>query len=69
MADRKPPDVVVPLRKMRPCPICSRPSSRENFPFCSPQCADRDLHQWLSGGYAIPAAPDDEDKDDGYGRS
>jgi endogenous inhibitor of DNA gyrase (YacG/DUF329 family) len=33
-------------------------------PFCSQRCADADLRQWLTGGYAIPARPDD-DEDDG----
>jgi hypothetical protein len=30
-------------------------------PFCSKRCADIDLHRWLGGVYAIPAADDEED--------
>jgi uncharacterized protein len=48
----------------KPCPICGKPSVEKFAPFCSKRCADVDLHRWLSGGYAIPAAesgdPDDE---------
>lgn len=47
---------VVPLRPTRPCPICSQPSTRANFPFCSKRCADIDLNRWLTETYVIPAA-------------
>jgi endogenous inhibitor of DNA gyrase (YacG/DUF329 family) len=51
------------------CPICSKPVVPEHAPFCSRRCADVDLHRWLAGRYAIPAAeadtPDDEDAADG----
>jgi endogenous inhibitor of DNA gyrase (YacG/DUF329 family) len=47
---------VVPLRPVRPCPICGKPSARAAYPFCSKRCADVDLNRWLSGSYAIPAA-------------
>lgn len=51
------------------CPICGKPASEKNTPFCSPRCADVDLHRWLQGTYAIPAVevddPDDEDGDSG----
>ena len=43
------------------CPICDAPAAAEYAPFCSKRCADIDLHRWLSGGYAIPAAEDDSD--------
>jgi endogenous inhibitor of DNA gyrase (YacG/DUF329 family) len=46
------------------CPICKRPTAPLLAPFCSQRCADADLRQWLTGGYAIPARPDD-DEDDG----
>lgn len=32
-------------------------------PFCSRRCADADLRQWLTGAYAIPTRPDDEEDD------
>ncbi|WP_421726069.1 DNA gyrase inhibitor YacG [Bauldia sp.] len=57
----KPAAEVVPMRRTRACPICGQPSQRPVFPFCSKRCADIDLHRWLSGSYAIPAADGDED--------
>jgi endogenous inhibitor of DNA gyrase (YacG/DUF329 family) len=54
---------VEPLRKARPCPECGRPSTRENYPFCSDRCRNLDLSRWLTGAYAIPVA-DDESKAD-----
>ena len=47
---------------MSTCPICRRPAEPRWHPFCSRRCADVDLGRWLTGGYAIPAAPDDEDE-------
>lgn len=46
--------------KARACPICGKPASTEDWPFCSKRCADVDLHRWLTGSYAIPAAADPE---------
>jgi endogenous inhibitor of DNA gyrase (YacG/DUF329 family) len=48
----------------RPCPICGKPASAADRPFCSARCADVDLHRWLKGAYALPATPDDDDTDD-----
>lgn len=46
----------------KPCPICGRPSAAAAKPFCSDRCRDVDLNRWLSGSYAIPGKPtDDED--------
>ncbi|MGD9740811.1 MAG: DNA gyrase inhibitor YacG [Bauldia sp.] len=58
-----------PRRKARPCPICGRPSTPALRPFCSAECADRDLHRWLSDKYAIRTIADEDDKDGGYGPS
>lgn len=55
---------VEPLRKPRNCPECGRPSTRENYPFCSARCRELDLSRWLTGSYAIPVA-EDESKADG----
>lgn len=44
----------------KPCPICGKPAFFETRPFCSKRCADIDLHRWLGGTYAIPAAEGDE---------
>ncbi|RVU06422.1 DNA gyrase inhibitor YacG [Novosphingobium umbonatum] len=41
----------------RKCPICGKPRSESHSPFCSSRCRDRDLMQWLSEGYALPAEP------------
>ncbi|MFO1114461.1 MAG: DNA gyrase inhibitor YacG [Beijerinckiaceae bacterium] len=45
----------------RKCPICGKPAVEKYRPFCSRRCADIDLNRWLSGGYAIPAAPDEDE--------
>ncbi|MEO2039195.1 MAG: DNA gyrase inhibitor YacG, partial [Martelella sp.] len=47
---------VEPLRKPRKCPECGRPSTREDYPFCSNRCRELDLSRWLTGSYAIPVA-------------
>lgn len=40
---------------MSQCAYCKRKPYIEGFkPFCSKRCADLDLGQWLTGGYAIP---------------
>ena len=54
---------VTPLRPRRPCPECGKPSSRADYPFCSPRCKDVDLNRWLSGSYAIPVTEEDENLD------
>ena len=43
------------------CPICGRPTEAQYRPFCSRRCADVDLSRWLSGAYAIPTRPDDDE--------
>lgn len=50
---------VTPIRAKRPCPECGKPSSRENYPFCSPRCKDIDLNRWLAGAYVIPGRDGD----------
>ncbi|MGQ7790996.1 DNA gyrase inhibitor YacG [Faunimonas sp. B44] len=56
---------LVPLRPPRTCPICGKRATREAYPFCSKRCADIDLGNWLTGRYAIPASPDDEEEGGG----
>lgn len=47
---------------MPTCPICDKPVTPAQTPFCSQGCRDRDLMRWLDEGYRIPArAEDDED--------
>ncbi|NBC35653.1 DNA gyrase inhibitor YacG [Novosphingobium sp. FSY-8] len=45
----------------RKCPICGRPRVQAHSPFCSTRCRDKDLVQWLSDGYALPAGPAEEE--------
>jgi endogenous inhibitor of DNA gyrase (YacG/DUF329 family) len=47
------------------CPICGKPASPEHRPFCSPRCADVDLHRWLSGGYVLPGSKDPDEAGEG----
>ncbi len=49
----------------RPCPICGKPSTAVDRPFCSRRCADVDLNRWLSGRYAVPASEDDDEGESG----
>ncbi|MBI2718123.1 MAG: DNA gyrase inhibitor YacG [Rhizobiales bacterium] len=51
----------IPLRPRRPCPICGKPSTQKQHPFCSGRCAQIDLHRWLGGSYAIPATVAEEE--------
>ncbi|GGD69382.1 DNA gyrase inhibitor YacG [Croceicoccus mobilis] len=44
-------------RAVKSCPMCGKPRSETHAPFCSSACKDRDLVQWLQGGYAIPGEP------------
>ncbi|MCI0465982.1 MAG: DNA gyrase inhibitor YacG [Beijerinckiaceae bacterium] len=52
---------------VRPCSICGKPAAHAFRPFCSKRCADIDLHRWLGGIYAVPAA--DEPDPGGSGES
>ena len=45
------------------CPLCGKPQEAAYRPFCSRRCADVDLHRWLAGRYAIPAAAEDDEED------
>jgi len=57
---------VVRLKPARKCPICGKPATQANYPFCSPRCQDIDLNRWLSDSYRIPTneAPKQAEKDD-----
>ena len=43
------------------CPICGKPAIPQNQPFCSPRCADVDLHHWLTGRYVVPDSADPDE--------
>ena len=49
---------------MSKCAICGKAQDPKYRPFCSKRCADVDLNRWLSGGYAIPAAEEDDPDDE-----
>jgi endogenous inhibitor of DNA gyrase (YacG/DUF329 family) len=53
-----------PARTLRSCPICGKPAVEAAEPFCSKRCADVDLHRWLGGVYALPAADQADDSDE-----
>lgn len=58
-------DNVSPLRPVRPCPECGKPSQRDTYPFCSARCQSVDLNRWLSDAYVIAGKPlDDSDEQD-----
>jgi hypothetical protein len=44
------------------CPLCGKAADIRYRPFCSRHCADLDLHRWLVGRYAIPAAADADEE-------
>ena len=48
-------------KQPKPCPLCKSVAQPAFAPFCSRGCKDRDLLQWLGGGYAIPGPPADPD--------
>ncbi|RDE04892.1 DNA gyrase inhibitor YacG [Sphingomonas aracearum] len=50
------------------CPLCGKPAAPAHRPFCSQGCRDRDLLQWLGGGYALPGPPVDPDDINGLDR-
>ena len=45
------------------CPICNKPATPANRPFCSKRCSDVDLGRWLTGQYVIPGPPEELDED------
>ncbi|RHW18403.1 DNA gyrase inhibitor YacG [Sphingomonas gilva] len=49
------------MAKSETCPLCGKPASKDDMPFCSRGCRDRDLLQWLGEGYRIPGRTVDPD--------
>lgn len=49
------------------CAVCGKPADPAYRPFCSRRCADVDLQRWLSGRYAIPASPAEDDEAESIG--
>lgn len=56
-------DPAAPIRPRR-CPICGKPATQHDRPFCSPRCAEVDLGRWFGEAYRIPGAPPGPPKDD-----
>lgn len=54
-----------PPSAAKPCPICAKPAVERYRPFCSKRCADVDLNRWLSGAYAIPGRPEEDEDGEG----
>jgi len=47
------------------CAFCGKgPRVPAYAPFCSPGCQDRDLLQWMRGGYALPASDNEDELSD-----
>ncbi len=44
------------------CPVCGKPASAKEAPFCSKRCADVDLGRWLTGGYSLPGEPVEQEE-------
>jgi len=53
--------------KPKKCPICGKPETAEQAPFCSRGCKDRDLLKGLGDGYRIPGPPADPGRVDSDG--
>jgi len=49
----------------RPCPICGKPPTPQNRPFCSARCARIDLGRWLKGNYRMPTEETPDDSEEG----
>ena len=43
--------------KRQCCPVCAKPQSEGQAPFCSQGCRDRDLLNWLGDAYRVPGPP------------
>ncbi|MBV9929836.1 MAG: DNA gyrase inhibitor YacG [Alphaproteobacteria bacterium] len=46
------------------CPLCGKPASGAQRPFCGQGCRDRDLLQWLGEGYRVAGPPAQESEAD-----
>jgi endogenous inhibitor of DNA gyrase (YacG/DUF329 family) len=52
------------MRAMPTCPICGKPATEAQKPFCSERCARIDLGRWLNEAYRIPATEDEAVEED-----
>ncbi|WP_022721076.1 DNA gyrase inhibitor YacG [Rhodopseudomonas sp. B29] len=58
-----PPEPAAKASREKRCPVCGKPAVAESRPFCSERCREVDLNRWLSGSYAIPGRPADDEED------
>ena len=50
---------------MSTCPVCRKPASPADHPFCSDRCRHVDLNRWFTESYTVPAIElDDADAED-----
>ena len=49
-----------PKRLRGGCPLCGKPASQHDSPFCSRGCRDRDLLNWLRDAYRVAGPEVDE---------
>jgi endogenous inhibitor of DNA gyrase (YacG/DUF329 family) len=54
-----------PEVRRAPCPVCGKPASAAERPFCGRGCRDRDLLAWLGDSYRVPGPPADPDSREG----
>ncbi len=47
------------MASLSKCPVCGKPVTQENKPFCSRRCKDVDLARWFNGGYSVPVIEDE----------
>ncbi|MDX2094848.1 MAG: DNA gyrase inhibitor YacG [Alphaproteobacteria bacterium] len=50
---------------MAACPICQKPATSAEKPFCSARCRAVDLNKWFTGSYAVAAVELDDVDDAG----
>jgi len=53
------------MASLSKCPVCGKPVTQENKPFCSRRCKDVDLARWFNGGYSVPDTQSELSDDNG----
>ena len=52
---------ILPHRHAALCPICGKPVTSKDRPFCSTRCRNIDLGRWLRGVYRVETEEDPEE--------
>ena len=42
---------ILPIKKIKKCPMCKKVAKEPFIPFCSKKCASVDLMKWLTDEY------------------